>query len=642
MSPCLKHLITLALLLVAVACSPGDSPVNPAHSPPATLNDILPPPILPGSNIVLITLDTTRADALGVYGAPDWVTPNLDRLARDGVRFQQARATAPTTLPSHTSILTGTYPFENGVRDNGSFLLPDSAQTLTEQLAEAGYHTAAVMGSFVLHSSHGLNQGFDVYSDVPTRNLSTAGGTEERRAGEVVTEALRLISAAPADRPFFLWLHFFDPHWPYSPPDDVLSRLPQEAQPGRARDPRDAARRAYFAEVAGVDRHIGRLVKELDARHGPGNTLLAVVADHGEGLGQHAESSHAYLVYDSTMRVPMILNHRALAAGTVIQEPVSTVDLPATLLGLLEEAPLPAGSGLDLSSSILPGNSPDARLSTRPVYMETAASWLTCRWSPLYAIVEGPWKTIIGPEPELFRYLDDPDESQNLAASHPKIIQQAGIHLADFARRTAESSRRVLTAADARSLEALGYIQAENADQLDPLESEVPPGWIPEGARHPREGLPREQNLNQANSLLQSGRTQEGVEILRELVRQEPDNVMYLSLAGALLTNAGRPQEALPILERAVARGGGYEARSSLAASLNQMGRHAEAITVHLGTIEQFPYQLLPRIAVAQILLQAGEPQAAIPHLEYFLTHFKGAAAVRSDAEKMLRMARAG
>jgi tetratricopeptide (TPR) repeat protein len=304
--------------------------------------------------------------------------------------------------------------------------------------------------------------------------------------------------------------------------------------------------------------------------------------------------------------------------------------------------PIPEMSGHDLSALLLPGNSPGSTVPEYPVYMETAASWFTCRWSPLYAVVEGPWKTIIGPEPELFRYRDDPGETSNLAEENPQIIQQARTYLAKLAQRTTVSARRTLTAADARSLEALGYIQADGeAGGPDP-ETQVPPGWIPDGARSPREGLPLEQNLNQANALIQAGRMDEGLALLRDLVSQEPDNLMYLSLAGALLTNAGRPKEALPILERAVARGGSYEARSSLAASLNQLGRKAEAITIHLGTIEKFPYQLLPRIAVAQVLLEAGEPEAAIGHLEYFLAHFKGDAAIRADAEKMLRLARAG
>ncbi|MCZ6746505.1 MAG: sulfatase-like hydrolase/transferase [Acidobacteria bacterium] len=614
------------------ATGPTEGQTEPEEAPP-----------LPGSSIVLITLDTTRIETLGVYGGPAWNTPNMDQLARNGIRFDQARVAAPITLPSHAAMLTGTYPFQNGVRDNGTFILPDAALTLTEELAAAGYFTAAVMGSQVLHSSYGLAQGFQVYSDVPTRNLRTAGGTEERMAAEIVTEGMRILEQVPTGMPFFLWLHFFDPHWPYSPPAAVMARLPPAAQPDQAPDHNSATRRRYYGEVASVDRQVGRLLQALKARGEVVDEILfAIVSDHGEGLGQHGEASHAYQIYDSTMRIPMILHHGALEKGLVIHQPVSTIDLAPTLLSLVGRDPPPAMSGMDLTPLLSP--TAGGQSSPRPIYFETSASWFSCGWSPLYGVVEGPWKTIVSRQPEVFRYLEDANEEHDLAAAHPEVIARAVAYLDDLAGLTTTSTRRTLSQEDAAALEALGYLVDDENQGDQPVsatvEQQVPPGWLPEGARLPRDGLPLKQNLNQAKLLIQSGRVEEGLTLLKRMVEMEPNNVMYLALAGALLTSAGRPEEAIPILERAVARGSSYEASSSLAGSLNQLGRRTEAIQVLLGSIRQFPYQLLPRISVAQILIENGEPVAAIPHLVYFLENFQGDAQVRQDAQHMLENAR--
>lgn len=639
-----QGLLLVLLLAMLASCAAGDSgetderptPGGTGPSPKASLS---------GSSIVLITLDTTRIETLGVYGGPAWNTPNMDHLARTGVRFEQARVVAPITLPSHAAILTGNYPFQNGVRDNGTFVLPESALTLTEELAAAGYFTAAVMGSQVLHSSYGLAQGFQVYSDVPTRNLRTEGGTEQRQAAAVVTEGLRILDQAPPGSPFFLWLHFFDAHWPYAPPAEVMAGLPPAAQPDLAPDHNAATRRRYYGEVAGVDRQIGRLLKALATRgENVEEILFVIVSDHGEGLGQHGEASHAYQIYDSTMRVPMILHHGALKEGLVVRQPVSTIDLAPTLLSLLGMDPPPAMSGMNLTPLLWPAAGGSGPARPHPVYFETSASWFSCGWSPLYGVVEGPWKTIVSREPEVYRYLDDTGEKHNLAASQPEVIARAVAYLDELAATTTVATRRTLSAEDAAALAALGYL-VEDESQADEgvptaLEQQVPPGWLPPGAKLPRDGLPLEQNINQANRLIQTGRTREGLDLLKQMVELEPDNIMYLALAGALLTSAGHPEEAIPILERALARGTSYEASSSLAASLNQLGRRTEAIRVLRDAIRQFPFQLLPRISVAQMLLENGEPAGAIPHLVYFLENFQGDPQIQGDARRMLENAR--
>ena len=429
-----------------------------------------------------MTLDTVRADALGSYGGPAWTTPTLDRLAREGVRFEQARTVAPITLPAHASLLTGKFPFEHGVRDNGTFVLADGANTLAERLAHAGYSTGAVVGSFVLDSSFGLAQGFEQYVDVPRRQIGTVGPQDERPAKEVVDEALRFLRGAPRRSPFFLWVHFYDAHWPYSPPAEVMRELPAEASPERAASADEARRRRYLGEVAAVDREIARLLEAVD-RLGRGPVLLAVVADHGEGLGEHGEDAHSFLLYDSTLRIPLLLHHPSLPHGLVVREPVSIVDVAPTLLALLG-LPAEGMSGIDLSP-LLAGERTSAE---RPIYVETGATWFSYRWSPLYALVELPWKVIVGPEPELYNLADDPAEHRNVVDAHPEILQRARRVLEGLARKTAPSQRRQLTEAQRDALVALGY-GAGGVD--DDARAHAPSGLVARRRTRPEGGPAR-------------------------------------------------------------------------------------------------------------------------------------------------------
>ena len=275
------------LVLVAALC--GCSSDGPAE--------------LTRSSILLITTDTTRADALGCYGGPDWATPHLDQLAAEGIQFQQAHSVAPVTLPSHSSMMTGLYPYQHGVRDNSTFVLPLSAVTLAEVLQAEGYRTSAVVASYVLNASFGLGQGFDHYSGV--QSSGSMQGEDQRSAEQVTDEAIEFLHQQPADQPFFLWVHYFDPHMPYAAPAAWAERFPGAP---------------YDAEIAYMDAQIGRLHEGLAAEELRDETLIAVVADHGEGLGDHGEATHAMLIYDSVMRVPMLLS-----APSVIPTP-SVID----------------------------------------------------------------------------------------------------------------------------------------------------------------------------------------------------------------------------------------------------------------------------------------------------------------------------
>ena len=257
------------------------------------------------TSVVLITLDTTRADRLGCYGRKDASTPNLDRLAAEGVRVEEAWTPVPITLPSHLTIMTGCYPTTHGVRDNGQSKYNHRIPTLADRFKAAGYTTGAVVSASVLDSAYGINAGFGIYDD-------RMAGRAERRADETTDRALTIL--ATLDRPFFLWVHYFDPHWPYEPPAPFAAKF--------AGDP-------YQGEIAFVDAQIGRLLAGLEQRKD--NPLIVVAGDHGESLLEHGERTHGIFTYRSTLRVPLIFSGPGIAKGRLGRVFASLLDIAPTL-----------------------------------------------------------------------------------------------------------------------------------------------------------------------------------------------------------------------------------------------------------------------------------------------------------------------
>ena len=281
-----------------------------------------------GPSVLLVTIDTLRADRVGVYGLPDAATPTLDGLAASGVLFEQAIAAAPLTLPSHASILTGQYPPTHGVRHNAIFRLGGEAETVAERFQASGVDTGAVIGAAVLDPAFGLDQGFDVYDAKLPQERSAAAGFFERSAQGVTDAALSWLRRT--DGRFFLWVHYYDVHGSYHPPEPFKTRF---------------AKRPYDGEVAYVDQELGRLLQGLEQSGRRSNTLVAVTADHGEGLGEHGEAYHSYLIYDSVLHVPLLLSGPGVPAGRRVPSVVSTTGLAATLLHL---AGLPALTKTDV------------------------------------------------------------------------------------------------------------------------------------------------------------------------------------------------------------------------------------------------------------------------------------------------------
>ena len=398
-------------------------------------------PAKPAINLVLITIDTLRADHVGVYGAPAGVTPVLDALASRGVRFDQAQTAVPLTGPSHATILTGQYPPTHGVRGNVVFTLGDEHPTLATLLKRRGYRTAAFVGAYPVAAAFGFGQGFDTF-DEEFHESSPGDPGAERRANEVADAAARWLgSLGTADAAFFAWLHFYDPHAPYTPPSPYRERF---------------AGRPYDGEIAFTDAQIGRVLDGLRSSGHERDTVVMVLADHGEGLGEHGEATHAVLTYQSTMRVPFIVAGPGMPGGRTISARVATIDVVPTALGLLGIDADRALLGRDLRP-LLNGR----EVSADPFYQESLFGRLNCHWAALRGWVKDDWKLVTGAAPELYNLADDPGELRNLAASQPDRVRRMSDELQRGLQRLApagdRAQPRVASAEQEERLRSLGY-----------------------------------------------------------------------------------------------------------------------------------------------------------------------------------------
>jgi choline-sulfatase len=420
-------------------------------------SDSLPstPGALAGRSVVLVTLDTTRPDRIGCYGNSAIETRNIDRLAASGVVFTNALATAPMTLPTHASILTGLYPHHHEARENALYRLSSENTTLAEVLSAHGYVTAAFVSSFVLDERFGLAQGFDRFDDHTGRRSSVTGNAE-RRADETTDRALAWL-AAESRRPFFLWVHYYDPHVVYKPPVEV----------------EDLAENPYDGEIAFVDQQLGRLLDAIEAATA-GRALVVLTADHGEALGEQGEQTHGFLVQEATLRIPLIMSAPGgLRQGFRFDERVSQVDLMPTLLALLG-IPAPADlDGIDLV----------ARPETaRPVLAESHSGHANYGWARLAAIYRGSHKYVDGPIPELYDLERDPLAHENLAGEQRALAE--GLRRQLLALRGPDAERLPppafeLSPGDVERLQALGYAAGGLPEARDGLQGPDPQAMLP-------------------------------------------------------------------------------------------------------------------------------------------------------------------
>jgi arylsulfatase A-like enzyme len=476
---------------------------------------------------VLITLDTTRADAVGAFGGRPGVTPNLDRLARESVVYARARTVAPVTLPAHASMWTGLYPLRHGVRDNNLVALPDSATTVAECARDDGFQTAAFVSASVLDGAWGLDQGFETY-DAPLETAGDGPGEGgERSAAKTVSAARRWLAARDLERPYLLWVHLFDPHSPYVP--DARSRI-------------QAGGDAYLGEVAAADRAVGELLHAIRSDPAYDRTTILVLGDHGESLGEHGEPTHSVLCYRATIDIPFLVRHPdGRRAGERPTDLVSAVDVAPTLAEALH---LRFPAGLD-GSSLVHGAPP----SDRGVYFESYVGFLHYGWSPIAGWESGHFKVLMGGGTEVFDTAEDPMEMSNRAASRAEEISSARARIAELGSRPRLAPLVLQPIAEGlrARVRSLGYAGgAEPADGYpDPLdESPGPP------ARD------RMAELVEYYAVVERARVRtDSLDELRSFVAAHPGNLAALDMLGALLSSRGRCEEAIGYLERYLASG---------------------------------------------------------------------------------------
>jgi len=395
-----------------------------------------------GHTLLLVTLDTTRADHVGSYGRTEAATPVIDRLSELGVLYERAYAPTPITLPSHASILTGVLPAVHGVRDNGQYVLADEATLVSEVLTDNGWRSAAFVASFVLDASFGLDQGFEHYSGAGSSDLGAQAHSNERPAAAVVDDALSWARGANPGDDLFLWVHFYDPHWPYDPPEGWTGT-------------------AYDGEIATCDAQLGRLLDGLTALHRDEGLITVLTADHGESLGERGETSHGVFLYESSVRVPLILSGQPLAAhaGERLAGPVSNAAVAPTLLTLAGLATSTL-SRCDVPSLIDADGSPVGGREQDALVLETWYPYHSYRWHPLQGLVWNEHKLIRGAATELYALSDDPLEQHDLAASRPELVASMQAQLDDKLSATESagwSDARALDGTDLAKLRALGY-----------------------------------------------------------------------------------------------------------------------------------------------------------------------------------------
>ena len=516
-------------------------------------------------SVLLVTLDTTRADALGAYGHAAAQTPVFDGLSAQGARFDRAFATVPLTTPSHASMLTGLYPTRHGVHNNGDAILKDEVDTLAELLGEQGYRSAASVSAFVTTSTWNLDQGFDAYFD-EVEHTSGSRWEYERPGDQVVDDLLGWLPTGEA--PFFAWAHFYDAHAPYQDYDAFDLPTP------------------YDEEIAFVDQQLGRLVEAARAQAGEGGLVVVVVADHGEAFGEHGEHGHGMFVYNSTMRIPMIVvPPEPLAQGQVIEEAVSNVDVTPTILGLLGVAPKTRLDGVDLSPAL------SGTLPTRgPVYMEADDGSRRFGFHPELAIASGAMKLFDTPQQALYDLSQDLGEKRNIAAQHPQVV--ADLHAFREAVWAARESGQdaEMSPALIEQLAALGYVvgQVQEVDYSTAPDAKANMDIINAVAK--------------GQKLLGEGKAEEALAVYEQVVAQQPDLGEALAGMARAQGRLGDHDAAEDTWRRAIElQPESTFLRTNLAQTLASQGHLEEGYAMMRSVHEQVPGDELARVGMLKM-----------------------------------------
>jgi arylsulfatase A-like enzyme/Flp pilus assembly protein TadD len=539
-----------------------------------------PPPEKEKSNFILISIDTTRADAIGIYGNEHIKTPVLDSFAQRGALFQNAVAHVPLTLPSHTTLMTGLLPAKNGVRDNHGYRLKQSIPTMASLLRDNGYKTAAFVSSVILDHRFGLDHGFDTYNDfIQYGSQQSVSPQNERIASATTAEAVNWLSSNQQS-PYFLFVHYYDPHAKYDPPEPYKSNFVNH----------------YYGEIAYVDSQIGVLLQSV---HDLKNTVILITADHGEGLGEHGELGHGLFIYDSTIHIPFLIQGPGIAAGKKISQQVQLVDVFPTFLDFVGiERP----EGLD-GRSLLPlldGKS----WSEYPAILETEYP-LGIGWSPLYAARSSQWKVIDAPQPELYNIKEDPKENKNEQGKSDSRVKLLSDKLQKYKKipPTTEKSKTEDPELQ-EQLRSLGYLSGtSNPKDLSNLPD-------------PKSKIEVWKLYEQSTFLSMEGKKAESVELLERAAKLDSSNPILLDTLAQFVIDQD-PQKAVEYWQKALRISPeDNKIHHRLSLGFKRLGEIDKSIVEEQVALKIDPEMQEALIGLADTLISLNKPQEALTYLQ--------------------------
>jgi len=533
-------------------------------------------------NVLLVTVDTCRADHLGCYGYRAAVTPTLDGLAARGVRFSTAVAHVPLTGPSHASILTSRTPLGHGVRDNGSYALPPTVRGVAEDFRQAGYRTAAFVSGYPLKRRFGLDRGFDTYDDqLPRGKDARRTAYVERTADRTTDAALRWLdgpqAAAPA--PFFLWVHYFDPHAPYEAPAEYTAR----------------AATPYDGEISFVDAQLARLLRRVGEGDERAPVLVLVTADHGESLGEHGEDTHGIFVYDSTLLVPFILAGTGVPAGRVAQTVARGIDVAPTLLDYAGLA------GKEMEGRSLRAAASGEKLADAPAYAESLHPQLQYGWAPLHAWRTARFKMIEAPRPELYDLQADAGEARDRSREDPSRLEAMRGDLRKAMATTTPDAAQEVDAETAERLAALGYVGTGGSSIRPP------------SGRDPKDGIGLATRLGRNGMTVARTEPLKAIPELTALLAEDPGMLVARRTRAIAFEAAGQYEGAIRDL-RDLEKRGALTAEDAvvLGDNLRLAGRLKEATEVLERTARESPKFTEPWLSLAAVfVLQQKVDEAA-------------------------------
>jgi arylsulfatase A-like enzyme/Tfp pilus assembly protein PilF len=603
----------VALLLAGVALYWARSS-SVSTTPGGTAVGRLPRGVEPHDlNLLLITLDTTRADRIGAYGGPAGATPVLDQIAREGVLFERAVTPAPLTLPAHSSLFTSRYPYAHGVRDNGGFFLEDDESTLAEELKAQGFKTGGFVGAYVLDRRWGIGQGFDTYFDEfdLAKVASSSLGEVERPADEVADRALAWLDSVKDSR-FFAWVHFYDAHSPYAPPEPYRSRF---------------ADRPYVGEVAFVDAQVGRLRSFLEAQNLLDNTVVVILSDHGESLGDHGEETHGFFIYEPVIHVPLLIRapYDALG-GRRVGDLVRSIDVMPTVLDLLGVRPAGKLEGQSLVG-LMSGAASELGLSA---YAEAVYPRYHFGWSELRSVTSGGYKYIDAPRPELYDLKSDPHETRNLYQDRRAVSSrlEALLKASEISGDTLVKPSVEVDADTRARLAALGYVGSFAAK----------PAADRSRLADPKDKIDLFNLMIQARELIKDKTNpDEGLKALREVVTKDPEVIDAWVMIGNEHSRRGEFSSALDAFQRALALNPDYElAVTNMANTYRAMGRDEDALVGYRRVLELDPRSATAHQAIAQIFVDQNKLDEAQAELNRALALQPEMAAARNTLGALL------